>query len=81
MMTREQLKIIGIIKEFNLSQEEFALLFHCYQHQVSDWITGKRNPSRLRMIEVEEIYQQLKNDPSIIKKAREELAKRKESKI
>ena len=69
--------IISIMQEFDLSQEEFALLFDCYQHQVSSWVNGKVKPGRLRVRAILERYGQIKRVPHLVDLARQELASRK----
>jgi DNA-binding transcriptional regulator YiaG len=68
--------ISSIMREFGLSQEEFALLFNCARKQVSEWINGKVHPGKLRRDAILARYELIKKHPELVGVAREEARRR-----
>jgi len=75
-MPAKTITISSIMRELELSQELFALLFDCAPKQVYEWVNGKVQPGKLRREAILRRYAELKEQPERINVAREELKRR-----
>lgn len=55
-MTRNQLKIIRLIKKLGISQSSFAESLGVTSMAVSHWVNGNKNPSAPVMKLIKQIY-------------------------